>query len=101
MTYADYSKMSREALLKELDTTRRSLFDIRYQVTNKQSKANHEITNLKKAVAQILTALNPSNATKALESEEKVGQNAATKAPKAPRAASPKAKKAAPKAKKA
>lgn len=75
-TYAEYTKMSREQLTKELENLRKALFDIRYQVTNKQSKADHEITNHKKSIAQILTALNASTATKDLESKEKTVQNA-------------------------
>ena len=97
-TYADYTKMSPEQLTKELNNTRKSLFEIRYQVGNKQTKANHEIANLKKSVAQILTALNSaSKTTKALESEDKTVQNASATAAEAagsrPRARS-KAKKA-------
>ena len=47
-TFAEYTKMSREQLLKELAGSRKSLFDIRYQVINKQSKAANGITLLKK-----------------------------------------------------
>lgn len=86
-TYAEYTKMSREQLTKELNNTRTSLFDIRFKVGNKQTKANHEISNLKKTVAQILTALNTaSDTTKALESEDKTVQNGAAKKEKAVKA---------------
>lgn len=85
-TFADYTKMSKEQLMKELNEARKALFDIRYQVTNKQSKANHQIGTLKKSIAQILTALNTNKTTNNLESEGKTVQNAPAKKEKAPRA---------------
>ncbi len=69
-TFAEYTKMSREQLLKELAGSRKSLFDIRYQVINKQSKAANGITLLKKGIAQILTILNNN-----LENKGEVMQN--------------------------
>lgn len=69
-TFAEYTKMGREQLLKELAGSRKSLFDIRYQVINKQSKAANGITLLKKGIAQILTILNNN-----LENKGEVMQN--------------------------
>lgn len=86
-TYADYIKMSREQLIKELNSTKKALFDIQYQVRNKQSKANHEITTYKVAVARLMTALkNTNETTKALESEDETVQNGAAKKEKAVKA---------------
>lgn len=56
-TFAEISATNRKQLLKDLDTSKKELFDIKYQVANKQSKASHHIKNLKKTIAQILTAL--------------------------------------------
>lgn len=75
MTYADYAKMSQDQLKKELAKARKSLFDIQYQVTNKQSKANHEIGNYKRSIAQMMTALNGSIGTKSLESGKGIVQD--------------------------
>lgn len=81
-TFADLLKMNKDKLLKELTARRKSLFDIRYKVANKQSKASHEIKTLKKSIAQILTALKmaPAETQESLEKGTKKGQNgAATK----------------------
>ncbi len=96
-TFAEYIKMSREQLQKELAESRKSLFDTRYQVQNKQSKASHTITNFKKSIAQILTILNGAadaaasparGSAKDLETEDKTVQNApAQKRKAAPKAA--------------
>lgn len=56
-TFAELTSMDRTKLLKDLENSRKSLFDVRYKVANKQDKANHQIKALKKTIAQILTAL--------------------------------------------
>lgn len=75
-TFADLLKMNSAQLPKELAAKRKSLFDIRYKVANKQSKAAHGIKTLKKSIAQILTALKQES----LETGAKKGQNTARKA---------------------
>ncbi len=81
-TFAELTSMNRTKLLKDLEDSRKSLFDVRYKVANKQDKANHQIKALKKTIAQILTALQraPVETTEskdALEnSEEKVQDTA-------------------------
>ncbi|MFA7277701.1 MAG: 50S ribosomal protein L29 [Candidatus Gracilibacteria bacterium] len=86
MKYAEYTKMSQEQLAKELIVARKSLFDISYQVQNKQSKANHEIKALKKSIAQLLTALNTGKTANKLENTEETVQNAPAKKEKAVKA---------------
>ncbi len=56
-TFAELTSTDRTKLLKDLENSRKSLFDVRYKVANKQDKANHQIKALKKTIAQILTAL--------------------------------------------
>jgi ribosomal protein L29 len=81
-TFTDLLKINKDKLLKELVSKRKSLFDIRYKIANKQSKASHEVKTLKKSIAQILTALRmvPAEMQESLEKGSKKGQNgAATK----------------------
>lgn len=102
-TFAELTSMNRTKLLKDLETSRKSLFDIRYKVANKQEKASHQIKALKKTIAQILTALQraPIETTEskdALENnEEKVQDTARAKASvvSSSRSSTPKAKKSA------
>lgn len=76
-TFEEYTKMSREQLLKDLAESKKALFDIRYQVQNKQSKSSHMIASLKTSIAQILTVLNGgTTGAKDLETEDKTVQNA-------------------------
>lgn len=56
-TFAELISMDRSKLLKDLETARKSLFDVKYKVGNKQEKASHQIKVLKKTIAQILTIL--------------------------------------------
>lgn len=67
-TFAELISMDLSKLLKELETSRKSLFDIKYKVGNKQEKASHQIKVLKKTIAQILTALQKKATTEAGES---------------------------------
>ena len=80
-TYAEISKKQHAQLLKELAESRKTLFDVKYQVVNKQTKSTHEIRNLKKVIARILTALRvtPSEIVQEdLDTSTKKGQNVAT-----------------------
>lgn len=94
-TFAELTSMNRTKLLKDLETSRKSLFDIRYKVANKQEKASHQIKALKKTIAQILTVLQrtPSETTEskdALEnSEEKVQDTGRAEAKTKSKAKSP------------
>lgn len=94
-TFEELKKMNQSQLAKELDTARKSLFDIRYQVINKQSKGTSEVKKWRKSVAQIMTLLNGKSASKdtqALEETAKVLQNTAAEKEVAKKVA-PKAKK--------
>ncbi len=92
-TFAEYTKMSREQLMKALEESRKGLFDTRYKVQNKQSKASHEIEGFKTSIARILTALKSGiTGAKDLETEEKTVQNAPAPKAKAASKAAPKAK---------
>lgn len=101
-TFAELTSMDRTKLLKDLENSRKSLFDVRYKVANKQDKANHQIKALKKTIAQILTALQrapieTAESKDALENgEEKVQDTARAKTSNVSgsRSPAPKAKKA-------
>lgn len=91
-TFAELISMDRSKLINELEASRKTLFDIKYKVANKQEKASHQIKVLKKTIAQILTILQSkmtneagevTNESKdALEKPVKKVQNAAAKLPK-------------------
>lgn len=86
-TFAELTSMNRTKLLKDLEADRKSLFDIRYKVANKQEKASHKIKALKKEIAQILTALQrapveTAEPKEALENSEEKVQDTARMRPK-------------------
>ncbi len=101
-TFAELTSMDRTKLLKDLENSRKSLFDVRYKVANKQDKANHQIKALKKTIAQILTALQRApieiaESKDALENNEEKVQDTArakTSVVSSSRSHAPKAKKA-------
>lgn len=54
----DFTKKTREELLKEIDEKNLSLKDIRFGVAGSKSKNVKEVKNIKKEIARIKTFLN-------------------------------------------
>ena len=54
----ELQKLDMKKLLEQLETAKKELFKIKFEVRNNQSKSNHLISRYRKYVAQVKTIMN-------------------------------------------